>query len=92
MKTKITKRSRTDKFLVTIPLAQFDNTELDFFRAACDLEQEVVVVIEGMPTICICARPDKDGRPTVLTTRTYPRSLRMPEVGHPRYQEITEIR
>lgn len=92
MKSKTTKRSLTDKFLVTIPLAQFDNTELDFVRSACEVGEEVIAVIEGVPTVCILARPDKNGVPTVMTTRTYPRSLRMPEVGHPRYQDISEIR
>lgn len=92
MKTKITKRSKTDKFLVTIPLAQFDNTELDFFRKTCLVGEEVVAVIEGVPTVCIFARPDKNGTPTVMTTRAYPRHLRQPEVGHARYQEVSEIR
>jgi hypothetical protein len=92
MKFKITKRSRTDKTLVTIPLAQFDNTSLDFVHRACDPGDEVTVVIDGVVTVCILARPDKSGAPTVMTTHAYPRYLRLPRVGHPTYVEISEIR
>lgn len=92
MKTKTTKRSRTDKTLVTIPLAQFDGTELDFCRRACYVGEEATAVIEGVPTVCVLARPDENGVPTVMTTHALPRFIRLPQVGRPVYVEISEIR
>lgn len=92
MKTKLTKRSQTDGTLVTISLKQFDNSGLRLPLGAFYVGDEVTVVIEGVPTVCVLARPDSFDMPTVMTTHALPRFIRLPRVGHPVNVEVSEIR
>lgn len=92
MKAKITKRSKKDGTLATIPLQQLLENEFAFPLGTFNCGEEVTAIVDGIPTIFIMARPDEDGRPTVMTTRALPRHIRLPRVGRPVYAEITEIR
>lgn len=93
MKTKLTKRSQHDGTLVTIPVAQFDySPDFYVYRDSLSVGEEVVIVIDDVPTVCTLARPGKDGVPTVMTTRGLPRHIRLPRVGRPVYVEVSEIR
>ena len=104
MQAKFTKRSEKDATRVTVSLAQFDGTELDCGRVGLP-GSEVILVVDGVPTLFIFARPDSDGLPTVATTYCFPRHLLpvattycfprhllLPGVGQPVYAEVTEIR
>lgn len=91
MKTKLTKRSHNDGTLATIPLKQFENSDLTFPLRAFNVGSEVTVVINNVPTVCTLARPDRFGFPTVMTTRGLPRTIRLPRVGRPVYAEISRI-
>ena len=93
MKAKITKRSKKDGTLVTIPLQQLlQDTEFTFPLGAYRCGEEVTVVVDGVPTIFFLTRPNRDGLPTAMTTRALPRHIRLPSVGRPVYAEISEIR
>lgn len=94
MKTKFTKRSEKDGTLVTMPLSQFTNEDDSCYVSRYWVSEgdEITVVVDGIPTVFICARPDKTGAPTVAVSRGYPRHLRLPRVGRPVYAEVTEIR
>lgn len=86
MKVKLTKRSKTDKTLVTMstaPLSHF------FFLGSC-VGDKVKVIIEGVETIWTLVRPNKNGHPTAMTTHALPRFIRLPRVGRPVYAEVTE--
>ncbi len=92
MKAKLTKRSKTDGTLVTIALHQFEEVEDNLLQGYWNfIGTEVTVVIDGVPTVCILARPNAEGVPTAMTTRALPRHIRLPRVGRPIYAEISEI-
>ena len=92
MKTKFTKASRNDKTLVTVQLAQFDNTELEVVRYATYKGEEIVLVVEGVPVVFTVNRANKYGDALTATTHTFPRFLRLPQIGRPVTADVQEVR
>lgn len=94
MRAKITKRSKKDGTMVTIPLEQLKDGDGTYLLEGSDdfVGNEVTVVIDDVPTVCTLVRPDKHGFPTAMTTRALPRHIRLPRVGRPVYADISEIR
>lgn len=91
MKVKFTKRSKKDKDLVTLQLSQFGEEDLPLFPYyARSVGDEMIVVIEGIPTVFTFCRPNTDGIPTCATSRGFPRRFRLPTVGHPVYADVSE--
>ena len=91
MKVKFTKRSQKDKDLVTVSLSQFRGTEFEYYATEhWRLDNTLILSVEGIPVVFTFSRRDKNGDPTVLTSRGLPRSIRLPRVGRPIYAEVTE--
>jgi len=88
MKIKLTKRSKTDGTLVTVSLAQLN----DYHFKHGFIGEELIADVDGVATVFTLARPNKEGFPTVMTTRSLPRHVRLPRVGRPVYAEISELR
>jgi hypothetical protein len=92
MKVKFTKASKNDKTLVTVSLVQFKNTELDFVPGTFEKGEEIILVIEGVPTLFYVNRLSKKGRATTAATHCFPRFLRLPSIGRPVFFNVTDAR
>ena len=92
MKVKFTKASKNDKTLVTVSLAQFENSELDFVPGTFNKGEEIVLVVEGVPTLFYVNRLSKKGRAITAATHCFPRFLRLPSVGKPVFSNVTDAR
>lgn len=90
MKTKFTKASKTDKTLVTVTLAQFDNTEHAIVRSMLETGEQIVLDIEGVPTIFTVNRMRKQSGVTA-TSHCFPRFLRLPTIGRPTYANVDQV-
>ncbi len=90
MKIKFNKASRTDGTLVTLNLAQFDGTEFEIAREGLSREDSICVTIAGQPVWFFVNR-EVNGVATTAVSHCYPRFLRLPQVSHPVYAEVTEV-
>lgn len=89
MNIKFTKRSSKDKTLVTVAMSQFKGTSDPVQQPI--VGNEMVLVIEGVPTVFKLTRPGKDGYATAATSHGFPRFLRLPSVGRPTRAKVTRI-
>ena len=92
MKTKFTKASKKDKTLVTVSIGQFDADEDLLVYGHFDQGDELILVIDSVPTIFTVNRLSDKGDIITAATKCFPRHLRLPAVGRPTYAEVTEIR
>lgn len=92
MKAKFTKASKKDGVLVTVSLGQFKNNDELAVVGPLEPGQEIVLVINGIPTLFRINRTTGNLRPLTAATKCFPRNLRLPTVGRPTYADVTEIR
>lgn len=93
MKIKFTKASQKDKTLVTVQLSQFDDTDLDFVPGTFSKGEELILVIEGQPTIFRVNRVKTNGKGNITAaSHTFPRFLRLPSVGKPVFADVSDVR
>lgn len=94
MKTKFTKASKNDKTLVTvnlISLAEEFGLDLEHLKVG----SKVFITIDGNEVTFEVNRLRKGAhgieRAVTATTHCFPRYLRLPQVGHPVFAEVTEV-
>lgn len=91
MKTQFNKASRTDKTLVTVNLSQFDDdADLSFSREWSHLNDVLILEIEGQSVFFRINRV-RNGKAATATTYCFPRFLRLPQVGHPVFADVTMV-
>lgn len=88
MRTKFTKASQKDKTLVTVNLAQFEESVL--VRSCVAIGDSICLRVDGQDVLFQVNRV-RGGRAATAVSHCFPRFLRLPRVGRPVFAQVTEV-
>jgi len=87
MKVKFTRASKNDKTLVTVRLSQLPYDIVG--GEPISKGDHIKLSVDGVVTVFVVNRLDKNGNPITAATHAFPRTCRLPRVGKPVYAEVS---